>query len=87
LIRQQRVLSVAAVAACALALSFAAGAQQKTEISITRQPGLKDYGPSPDVIGGPLTQSQFFITTTFAKVNPKVIAAIKAAITADLPGN
>jgi|SRR5882672_2055033 len=34
---------------------------------------------SPDVIGGPLTQSQFFTTTKFADANPKVIAAIKAA--------
>ena len=34
---------------------------------------------SPDVIGGPLTQSQFFTTTKFAEANPKVIAAIKAA--------
>ena len=34
---------------------------------------------SPDVIGGPLTQSQFFTTTRFADANPKVIAAVKAA--------
>ena len=34
---------------------------------------------SPDIIGGPLTQSQFFTTTKFADANPKVIAAIKAA--------
>lgn len=34
---------------------------------------------SPDIIGGPLTQSQFFTTTKFAEANPKVIAAIKAA--------
>jgi NitT/TauT family transport system substrate-binding protein len=34
---------------------------------------------SPDVIGGPLTQSQFFTTTKFADANPKVITAIKAA--------
>jgi len=34
---------------------------------------------SPDVIGGPLTQSQFFTTTKFADANPKIIAAIKAA--------
>ena len=34
---------------------------------------------SPDIIGGPLTQSQFFTTTKFAEANPKVIAAIRAA--------
>jgi NitT/TauT family transport system substrate-binding protein len=34
---------------------------------------------SPDIIGGPLTQSQFFTTTKFADANPKLIAAIKAA--------
>lgn len=34
---------------------------------------------SPEIIGGPLTQSQFFTTTKFAEANPKVIAAIKAA--------
>ncbi|HXR56073.1 MAG TPA: ABC transporter substrate-binding protein [Casimicrobiaceae bacterium] len=34
---------------------------------------------SPEIIGGPLTQSQFFTTTKFAEANPKVIEAIKAA--------
>jgi NitT/TauT family transport system substrate-binding protein len=34
---------------------------------------------SPEIIGGPLTQSQFFTTTKFAEANPKVVAAIKAA--------
>ena len=34
---------------------------------------------SPDIIGGPLTQSQFFTTTKFAEANPQVIQAIKAA--------
>ena len=34
---------------------------------------------SPDIIGGPLTQSQFFTTTRFAEANPKLIAAIRAA--------
>ena len=34
---------------------------------------------SPEIIGGPLTQSQFFTTTKFAEANPKVIMAIKAA--------
>lgn len=34
---------------------------------------------SPDIIGGPLSQAQFFTTTKFADANPKVIEAIKAA--------
>ena len=34
---------------------------------------------SPEVIGGPLTQSQFFTTTKFAEANPKIVMAIKAA--------
>ena len=34
---------------------------------------------SPEIIGGPLTQSQFFTTTKFADANPKVIQAIKTA--------
>jgi NitT/TauT family transport system substrate-binding protein len=34
---------------------------------------------SPEIIGGPLTQSQFFTTTKFAEANPRVVQAIKAA--------
>jgi NitT/TauT family transport system substrate-binding protein len=34
---------------------------------------------SPEIIGGPLTQSQFFTTTKFADANPKLIMAIKTA--------
>ena len=34
---------------------------------------------SPDIIGGPLTQSQFFTTTQFAEANPKIVQAIRAA--------
>ncbi len=34
---------------------------------------------SPDIIGGPLSQGQFFTTTKFAEANPIVIEAIKAA--------
>ena len=34
---------------------------------------------SPEIIGGPLTQSQFFTTTKFAEANPKVVQAIKTA--------
>ena len=42
-------------------------------------PGAHVVLTSPEVIGGPLTQSQFFTTTKFADANPKVIEAIKAA--------
>lgn len=42
-------------------------------------PGAHVVLSSPDVIGGPLTQSQFFTTVKFAEANPTVIAAIKAA--------
>lgn len=48
---------------------------------------------SPDIIGGPLSQAQFFTTTKFADANPKLIEAVKAAtleaidyIKGDLPG-
>ena len=34
---------------------------------------------SPDIIGGPLSQSQFFTSSKFATANPKAIEAIKAA--------
>ena len=46
---------------------------------ITKVPGAHVVLTSPDVIGGPLTQSQFFTTTKFADANPKIVAAIKAA--------
>jgi len=42
-------------------------------------PGAHVVLTSPEIIGGPLTQSQFFTTTKFADANPKLIAAIKAA--------
>jgi NitT/TauT family transport system substrate-binding protein len=34
---------------------------------------------SPDVMGGPLSQAQFFTTTKFADANPKIIEAVRAA--------
>ena len=42
-------------------------------------PGAHVVITSPQIIGGPLTQSQFFTTTKFADANPKVIDSIKAA--------
>jgi NitT/TauT family transport system substrate-binding protein len=34
---------------------------------------------SPDVMGGPLSQAQFFTTTKFADANPKIIQAVRLA--------
>ena len=34
---------------------------------------------SPDVIGGPLSQAQFFTTTKFAEANPRIIQAVRDA--------
>jgi NitT/TauT family transport system substrate-binding protein len=42
-------------------------------------PGIHVVLRSPDIIGGPLTQAQFFTTTAFADANPKAILAVKAA--------
>lgn len=42
-------------------------------------PGAHIVAQSQDIIGGPLTQSQFFSTTKFAEANPKIVKAIMAA--------
>ena len=42
-------------------------------------PGAHIVVQSQDIIGSPLTQSQFFCTTKFADANPKAIQAIMAA--------
>lgn len=42
-------------------------------------PGARAIMQSSDIIGGPLTQGQFFTTTKFADANPKLIEALKAA--------
>jgi len=34
---------------------------------------------SPDVMGGPLSQAQFFTTTKFADANPKIVLAVRDA--------
>jgi len=56
---------------------FAAPPYQYYELK--KVPGAHVVISSPDIIGGPLTQSQFFTTTKFADANPKVIQAIRAA--------
>ncbi|HEY0234715.1 MAG TPA: ABC transporter substrate-binding protein [Afipia sp.] len=42
-------------------------------------PGAHIVAQSQDIIGGPLTQSQFFSTTKFAEANPRTVKAIMAA--------
>jgi NitT/TauT family transport system substrate-binding protein len=48
-------------------------------IEMKTVPGARIILQSPDIIGGPLTQGQFFTTTKFAEANPKVIEAVRAA--------
>jgi NitT/TauT family transport system substrate-binding protein len=48
-------------------------------IELKTVPGAHLVATSPEIIGGPLTQSNFFTTTKFADANPKLIAAIRAA--------
>jgi NitT/TauT family transport system substrate-binding protein len=48
-------------------------------IEMKNVPGARIILQSPDIIGGPLTQGQFFTTTKFAEANPKVIEAVRAA--------
>ncbi len=54
--------------------------------------GARRITDSTEIIGGPLTQGQFFTTTRFADANPQFVEAVaaaaadaKAAIEADLP--
>jgi NitT/TauT family transport system substrate-binding protein len=42
-------------------------------------PGAHKVATSAEIIGGPLTQGQFFTTTKFADANPKIIQAVRAA--------
>lgn len=48
-------------------------------IELKTLPGAHIVLASPDVMGGPLTQGQFFTTTKFADANPKIIEAVRAA--------
>jgi NitT/TauT family transport system substrate-binding protein len=48
-------------------------------IELKNVPGAHVVVQSPDIIGGPLTQGQFFTTTKFADANPKIIEAVRAA--------
>ena len=42
-------------------------------------PNVRAVLRSPDIIGGPLSQAQFFTTTRFADANPKIVEAVRAA--------
>jgi NitT/TauT family transport system substrate-binding protein len=48
-------------------------------IELKKVPGAHVVLSSADVMGGPLTQAQFFTTTKFADANPKIIEAVRAA--------
>ena len=48
-------------------------------IELKKVPGAHVVLSSADVMGGPLTQAQFFTTTKFADANPKIIQAVRGA--------
>ena len=50
-----------------------------TFLELKNVPGAHAVLSSPDVMGGPLTQAQFFTTTKFADANPKIVGAVRAA--------
>ena len=50
-----------------------------TFLELKNVPGAHAVLSSPDVMGGPLSQAQFFTTTKFADANPKVIQAVRDA--------
>jgi NitT/TauT family transport system substrate-binding protein len=50
-----------------------------TFLEMKNVPGAHVVLNSPDVMGGPLTQSNFFTTTKFADANPKIIQAVRDA--------
>jgi len=50
-----------------------------TFIELKNVPGAHVVLTSTEVMGGPLSQAQFFTTTKFAEANPKIIEAVRAA--------
>ncbi|MBA7466584.1 hypothetical protein ES707_01771 [subsurface metagenome] len=50
-----------------------------TFLEIKNVPGAHVVLNSPDVMGGPLSQAQFFTTTKFADANPKIVQAVRLA--------
>jgi NitT/TauT family transport system substrate-binding protein len=47
-----------------------------TFLELKNVPGAHVVLSSPDVMGGPLSQAQFFTMTKFADANPKIIQAV-----------
>lgn len=60
-----------------VATHFSAPPYQYMELK--NVPNARAIMKSTDIIGGPLTQGNFFTTTKFAEANPKLIEALKAA--------
>ncbi len=50
-----------------------------TFIELKNVPGAHVVLTSTEVMGGPLSQAQFFTTTKFADANPKIIESVRAA--------
>jgi NitT/TauT family transport system substrate-binding protein len=50
-----------------------------TFLEMKNVPGAHVVLYSPDVMGGPLSQAQFFTTTKFADANPKIVQAVRDA--------
>ena len=50
-----------------------------TFLELKNVPGAHVVLSSPDVMGGPLSQAQFFTTTKFAEANPKIVQAVRDA--------
>src|SRR6266852_777370 len=50
-----------------------------TFLELKNVPGAHVVLSSPDVMGGPVSQAQFFTTTKFADANPKIIQAVRDA--------
>ena len=50
-----------------------------TFLELKNVPGAHVVLSSPDVMGGPLSQAQFFTTTKFADANPRIIQAVRDA--------
>jgi NitT/TauT family transport system substrate-binding protein len=52
---------------------------QHEVLELKNVPGAHVVLTSPDVMGGPLSQAQFFTTTKFADANPKIVQAVRDA--------
>src|SRR4029453_4338682 len=50
-----------------------------TFLEMKNVPGAHVVLSSPDVMGGPLSQAQFFTTAKFADANPKIVQAVRDA--------